>query len=39
MTSTDLGALPTLDLTSIRHLYPFHTARLSGPGGPTPSST
>ncbi|MEI7645412.1 MAG: alpha/beta fold hydrolase [Chloroflexales bacterium] len=33
MTSTDLGALSALDLTSIRHLYPFHTARMHVPGG------
>ncbi len=33
MTSTDLGGLSAHDLDSIRHLYPFHTVRLSVPGG------
>jgi haloalkane dehalogenase len=33
MTSTDLGAPPALNLESIRHLYPFRTARLGVPGG------
>ncbi|NTW02842.1 MAG: alpha/beta fold hydrolase [Oscillochloris sp.] len=33
MTSTVLGAPADLDLTAIRHLYPFRTARLAVPGG------
>jgi haloalkane dehalogenase len=33
MTLTDLGAPSALDLESIRHLYPFHTARLDVSGG------
>jgi haloalkane dehalogenase len=33
MTSMDVGSSAALNLESIRHLYPFHTARLSVSGG------